>query len=245
MNPVAAGHLRPASPCGRPVTWAATGRSGGVSEAPWSSLNLSATVGDDPEHVQANRRTAAALVGAAHLCVLDARHGATVQVATGAGIAAGADGVVTREHGLALLALAADCVPVVLADPDAGVIAAAHCGWRGLGAGIIDATVRQMRALGATDIIAISGPAICAACYPVGQDCIDELRAGLPPQVLARVARRTGDQWRVDVRAGVHLQLQAHGVQVRGIARCTFEDAGLFSYRRDAVTGRHGMIVVQ
>lgn len=208
-------------------------------------MNLATTVGDDPAHVQANRAAAAALVGAAQACVLDAQHGARVVVADGPGTATGADGVVTTATGLALLALAADCVPVVLADAANGVIGAAHCGWRGLGAGIIAATVAQMQALGAHTITAITGPAVCADCYPVGQDCVDALRGALPMHVLDRVVLQAADGWRVDVRAGVHEQLAALGVSVRGIRRCTVEDPALFSYRRDRVTGRQGMIVVR
>ncbi len=245
MNPLAAGRFRPASPCGRPVNWAATGRLGGASAGPFSSLNLSTTVGDDLETVQENQRRVAALVGATALHVLDAKHGAKVSLATTAGIAHSCDGVVTSTPGLALLALAADCVPIVLADPGQGVIAVAHCGWRGLNAGIVEATVSLMLEQGARTIQAITGPAICSACYPVQSDCVDQLRDGLSTSQFASVVTPQDEQWSVDVRAGVHLQLAELEVSFSSINRCTNEDQTLFSYRRDGRTGRQGMIIAQ
>ena len=245
MNPLAAGRFRPASPCGRPVSWAATGRLGGASNEPFDSLNLSTSVGDDPACVLANQQKVAALVGATQLQVLDAKHGAQVSMASGAGIADGCDGVVTTTPELALLALAADCVPIIFADPGNAVIAAAHCGWRGLTAGIVEATVEMMRDHGATTIQAITGPAICIKCYPVQEDCIDQLRDGLTQATFAAVTQKIDNRWNVDVRAGVHLQLAELDVNFSSINRCTYEEAALFSYRRDGRTGRHGMIVVQ
>ena len=245
MNPLAEGRFRPESPCGRPVSWAATGRFGGASRAPFDSLNLSRAVGDDQATVQMNQQRVAELIGAVELQVLDAKHGAKVAVASHGGIAVECDGVVTTTPGLALLALAADCVPIVFADPAHGVIAAAHCGWRGLTAGIVHATVTVMRELGAVNIQAMTGPAICAQCYPVQIDCIDQLRDGLPQSHFANVTLNTDGQWSVDVRAGVHLQLADLDVRFSSIQRCTYEDSSLFSYRRDGRTGRHGMIVVQ
>ena len=243
MNPLAAGRFRPASPCGRPVNWAATGRLGGRSGAPFDSLNVSTTVGDHLATVLENQQLVATLVGSSSVHVLDAKHGALVSLATQAGIAQGCDGVVTTTPGLALLALAADCVPIVLADPAQGVIAAAHCGWRGLTAGIVEATVSAMRAQGAVMIQAITGPAICVHCYPVQQDCIDQLSDGLTGEQYAVVTNKVGNQWSVDVRAGVHLQLTDLGVHFTSVDRCTYEDASLFSYRRDGRTGRQGMII--
>ncbi|MSY38680.1 MAG: hypothetical protein F2641_04450, partial [Actinobacteria bacterium] len=86
MNPLAAGRFRPASPCGRPVSWAATGRWGGVSRVPFDSLNLSPAVGDDQSMVQINQQQVTELIGAAELQALDAKHGAKVAVASRGGI---------------------------------------------------------------------------------------------------------------------------------------------------------------
>lgn len=225
------------------MNWAATGRSGGVSTGQYAGLNLATHVGDVQVHVERNRQLAAALLGVADLCVIDAQHGARIAVATGAGTATGADGVVSTIPGLGLLALAADCVPIVLADPDARVIAAVHCGWRGLAAGVVPAAIAVMRELGALRIRAVTGPCICLDCYPVGEDCIEELRAQLDGMVLEASVRRRGVQWHVDVRAGVHAQLEQHGVGARAIRRCTATDTALFSHRADGTTGRQGMIV--
>ena len=243
MNPVAAGQLRPAPPCSRPVNWAATGRFGGVSADPFRSMNLSTTVGDDQQAVMVNQVRASQLVGVQDYRVLDARHGAQVDFVSHGGIAAGCDGMVTTTPGLALMVLAADCVPVVLADPAQGVIAVAHCGWRGLVAGIIDATVECMRAHGADRIQAFTGPAICVDCYPVQDDCIAQLQAGLSNQIFSSITKVSKNRTFVDVRAGVQAQLSSHGVHSTRIARCTYEDPSLFSYRRSHQTGRQAMVI--
>jgi YfiH family protein len=243
MNPVAAGRFRPAPPCSRPVNWAATGRYGGVSAAPFESLNLSTTVGDDQHGVLENQARASQLVGVQPYRVLDARHGAQVDFVSEGGIADGCDGMVTTTPGLALMVLAADCVPIVLADPTHGVIAVAHCGWRGLVAGIVEATVELMYAHGADKIQAITGPAICVNCYPVQQDCVTQLQTGLPDGIFSSIIKMSEDQHFVDVRAGVHAQLGVHGIHASSITRCTHEDPSLFSYRRDGRTGRQAMVI--
>lgn len=243
MNPVAVGRFRPATPGGRPVNWAATGRLGGVSRGNFAQLNLSLTVGDDVDAVLENRARAGQLLGVHEVCVLDAQHGSRVALAARGGIADGADAVVSTVVGLGLLALAADCVPIVLADPDAGVVSAVHCGWRGLGLGVVAAAIAAMRDHGATRIRAVTGPAICVDCYPVGIDCANELAAQLSSQVLAACAFNRAGQWHLDVRAGVHAQLQQESVATVSINRCTARDAQLFSHRADGPTGRQGMIV--
>lgn len=243
MNPVAVGRFCPATPGGRPVNWAATGRFGGISSGNFLDFNLSLTVGDDVDSVEQNRLSAGQLVGVTDVNVLDAQHGARVEFATAAGIARSADAVVTTLPGLGLLALAADCVPIVLSDPHAGVIAAVHCGWRSLGLGVVAAAIGEMRAHGAQGIRAVTGPAICVDCYPVGRECVDELREQLPAEVFAATAHERANQWHLDMRAGVHAQLRLHGVAFSSITRCTATDAQLFSYRADGRTGRQGMIV--
>ena len=167
------------------VSWAASGRAGGASAGPFESLNLAEYVGDDPFTVVENRRRMAGLVGLGteDLAVMGAVHGAAVALVTEGGPVDGVDALVTTSHGVALLALAADCVPLVIADSTAGVIAAVHCGWRGLGAGVVPATVAVMRDLGAVTLEAVVGPAICAACYPVPADRVESLRRSLDHEV--------------------------------------------------------------
>ena len=145
----------------RLVSWAATGRAGGASAGSFESLNLAEYVGDEVQAVAENRRRLAGLVGLGteDLAVIGAVHGAAVGLVTEGGPVDGVDALVTTSHGVALLALAADCVPLVIADSTAGVIAAVHCGWRGLGAGVVPATVAVMRDLGAVTLEAVVGRA--------------------------------------------------------------------------------------
>ncbi|MFZ4485159.1 MAG: polyphenol oxidase family protein [Candidatus Nanopelagicales bacterium] len=227
--------------------WAATGRAGGSSTGAYRSLNLAEYVGDDARAVEENRRLTAGLVGlgAPDLAVMGAIHGAAVGVVSAGGAVPGVDALVTDTRGVALLALSADCVPLVLADPRAGVIAAVHCGWRGLSAGVVAAAVTTMSELGAVVIEAVVGPAICARCYPVPAERTASLRQDLPAQI-SEVAciERSGTSF-IDVRAGVSAQLAALGIGALQVEVCTNESTDLFSYRRDTVTGRQGMIIRQ
>lgn len=243
MLPLDAGVFDAASPGGHPVFWVATGRSGGVSAAPFHSLNLADHVGDDPAAVAANRARCAgvASVPVDRLAVMQAVHGARVEVVDAGGNIPAVDALVTRERGLALLALGADCVPLALADPDAGIIGAVHCGWRGLVAGVVDAAVEAMESLGARQIQAVLGPSICGDCYPVPAERIDEVRAAVSPAV----ARASVRDDHLDVGAGVRAQLLAHAINARVVPGCTAEASHLFSYRRDGRTGRQGMMVWQ
>lgn len=239
MLPLDAGVFDAASPGGHPVSWVATGRSGGVSLPPYASLNLADHVGDDPEAVAANRARCARHAGTDALAVMDAVHGAAVAEVDRGGSVPGVDALVTRTPGVALLALAADCVPIALADPDAGVIGAVHCGWRGLAAGVVPAALAAMRDLGARRISAVLGPSICGSCYEVPASRIDEVRAA----VGEAIARTCVAGRHLDVGAGVRAQLERDGVRALTVAGCTAEDARLFSFRRNGVTGRQGMMV--
>lgn len=230
---------------GQVVAWAFTGREGGVSRQPFDSLNLAGQVGDEPAAVRANRERAGAILGlgSGRLAVVNAVHGAEVAVIEGPGEVDGVDALVTTEAGLGLLALAADCVPLALLDVEAGMVAAAHCGWKGIGAGIVPATVACMRSMGATAIEAVIGPSACARCYPVHQGRIEELRSSVDSAVAQAACLRLGMQWHVDVAAGVRVQLAQVGVPTTSIDRCTVADPALYSYRREPVTGRHGVLI--
>ena len=219
-GPVAAGStvLRP-SPAGLALlTWpvldasgadaAVTARSGGVSSGPYATLNLSLSVGDDPGCVLANRRRLAAGFGASPEDFVFARqvHGAGVRVVgaadRGSGAfclddaIAGADALVTRTPGVVLAILTADCVPIVLHDPVAGVLGCVHAGWRGTVAGVSAAALAAMQALGSrpSDVIAGIGPAVAAARYQVGPEvrqAVTRPSAPPPPRSSARTRRRT------------------------------------------------------
>lgn len=223
--------------------FAFTDRWGGVSAVPYEELNLGGAVGDDPAAVRANRELAAKSLGLDPDLVvwMNQVHGRDVAVVDGpwgadADIPA-VDAVVTARRGLALAVLTADCTPVLLADPVAGVAGAAHAGRPGLVAGVVPAAVEAMVALGAEPgrITARTGPAVCGRCYEVPADMRDEVSAVVP-------AARAETSWgtpSVDVVAGVLAQLAEAGVaDVRRSATCTLESRDHFSYRRDRVTGR-------
>ncbi|MFJ7236502.1 peptidoglycan editing factor PgeF [Streptomyces olivaceus] len=219
-----------------------TDRWGGVSAVPYEELNLGGAVGDDPGAVAANRELAAKSLGVdpARVVWMNQVHGADVAVADapwGDRPVPRADAVVTAERGLPLAVLTADCVPVLLADPVAGVVAAAHAGRPGLVAGVVPAAVRAMTGLGADParIVARTGPAVCGRCYEVPE----EMRADVSAVVPAAYAETSWGTPALDVSAGVHAQLERLGVRERTQSPvCTRESTDHFSYRRDRTTGR-------
>ncbi|MFI1145129.1 peptidoglycan editing factor PgeF [Streptomyces sp. NPDC020780] len=223
--------------------FAFTDRWGGVSAVPYEELNLGGAVGDDPAAVGANRERAARSLGLDPRTVvwMNQVHGREVAVVDGpwgdlAEIPA-VDAVVTARRGLPLAVLTADCTPVLLADPVAGVAGAAHAGRPGLVAGVVPAAVEAMTALGAepSRIVARTGPAVCGRCYEVPE----EMRAEVARVVPAAWSQTSWGTPAVDVTAGVHAQLDALGVRERHRSPfCTLESGDHFSYRRDRTTGR-------
>lgn len=223
-----------------------TSRSGGVGKGPYASFNLAAHVGDDPAAVDANRRrlTRATGLGPDRLVWMEQVHGAEVATVDGprAEPVAGTDGLVTGTVGLALAVLVADCVPVLLADPAAAVVAAVHAGRGGAAAGVVPHAVEAMVALGATPggTDALLGPAVCGKCYEVPDEMRAEVEARLPGSATTTRRGTPG----LDLRAGLARQLAALGVaRVVADPRCTAEDPELFSHRRDGVTGRQAGVV--
>ncbi|MEV6418918.1 peptidoglycan editing factor PgeF [Streptomyces sp. NPDC051662] len=222
--------------------FAFTDRWGGVSAAPYDQLNLGGAVGDDPGAVRANRELAAKSLALdpARVVWMNQVHGREVAVVEGPWASAdipAVDAIVTQRHGLALAVLTADCVPLLLADPVAGIVAAAHAGRPGLVAGIVPAAVEAMITLGAepSRITARTGPAVCGRCYEVPERMRDEV-AAVVPEAHAETSWSTPA---VDVVAGVHAQLDALGVRDRQrSAVCTLESDDHYSYRRDRTTGR-------
>ena len=218
-----------------------TGRGGGVSRPPYDALNLGAHVGDDPAAVAQNRRQVAEAAGVDALVVAEQVHGREVVEVTGPWPAEPpeADGLVTRVRGLALGVLVADCVPVLLADPAAGVVGVAHAGRKGMADGVVPAVVEAMRALGARRLVARLGPSVCPRCYEVPADLRDDVAAAVP---VARSVTRLGTP-ALDVAGGVLEQLAPHCADLRQLPGCTAEDPALFSYRRDGTTGRAAGLV--
>ncbi|MFC7905890.1 peptidoglycan editing factor PgeF [Streptomyces nigra] len=222
--------------------FAFTDRWGGVSAAPYEELNLGGAVGDDPRAVGANRERAATSLGLdpGDVVWMNQVHGTDVAVVDGPWGDAPVpevDAIVTTRRGLALAVLTADCVPVLLADPVAGIAAAAHAGRPGMIAGVVPAAVAAMTRLGADParIVARTGPTVCGRCYEVPE----EMRADVAAVEPAAHAETSWGTPAVDVAAGVHAQLTRLGVRDRERSPvCTRESPDHFSYRRDRTTGR-------
>jgi polyphenol oxidase len=228
------------------VRFAVTDRHGGVSRPPYGTRNLGARTDDDPDAVRRNRELTALELDLDPKRVVFMRqvHSAVVAEVTEpfGDDPPPLDAVVTAEPELALAALAADCTPVLLADPVAGVVGAAHSGRVGTVAGVVPATVAAMRARGADParMVAWVGPSACGRCYEVPGAMRDEVCAVLP-EAWATTRRGTAA---LDVRAAVAGQLARAGVgEVRHDARCTIESPELYSYRRDGRTGRFASYV--
>ena len=150
------------------------------------------------------------------------------------------DGLVTTRRGLGLMVRVADCVPVLLADPAAGVIGAVHAGRPGMALGVVTAAVRAMQEQGASMIRGWLGPHVCGRCYEVPAEMRDEV-AALVPEARAETSWGTPA---LDIGAGVEAQLVAAGVEVTRVGGCTREDPSLHSYRRDgAAAGRFAGLV--
>jgi YfiH family protein len=222
--------------------FAFTDRWGGVSAVPYDSLNLGGAVGDAPAAVTANRALAAKSLDRDPARVVWMRqvHGrevAVVDAPWGDGPVPEVDALVTTRPELTLAVLTADCVPVLLADPVAGVAAAAHSGRPGLLAGVVPAAVETMITLGAEPgrIHAMTGPSVCGRCYEVPAAMRDEVAAAVP-EAYAETSWGTPA---LDIGAGVRAQLAHAGVHaVTDLAVCTLESTDHFSYRRERTTGR-------
>ena len=219
-----------------------TTRRGGVSRAPWHSLNLGDHVGDEPAAVVGNREQLRRQLPDEPVW-LHQVHGtrcvdaAKMRSGQGGSIIE-ADAGISRQAGVVCAVLTADCLPVLLCDDAATVVGIAHAGWRGLAAGVIESTVAAM-AEPATNLLAWLGPAIGPRAFEVG----DEVRAAFISRDAAASSafRAHGEgKWLCDIYLLARQRLNALGVRrVAGADFCTVGDeARFFSYRRDGVTGR-------
>ncbi len=203
-----------------------TTRHGGVSAGPYATLNLSFSVGDDPGSVRENRRRVAAGLGASLADFVFARqvHGGQAAVVSAADrgrgtleagdAIGGADALITRDPGTVLAILVGDCVPIVLYDPVARVLAAVHAGWRGTVAGVTRAALAAMAGLGSrpADVLAGLGPAIAPDRYQVGEDVREGIIAGLG-DAAASVLRPDGTgRWLLDLWSANRIMLARAGV---------------------------------
>nr|WP_271210477.1 peptidoglycan editing factor PgeF [Rhodococcus wratislaviensis]GLK35784.1 laccase domain protein [Rhodococcus wratislaviensis] len=223
-----------------------TTRAGGQSVAPYDTFNLGDHVGDDRAAVEANRRRLADNIGVAfnHLVWMEQIHSRNVTVVDGPTDAPvpATDALVTTVPGLALATLSADCVPVLLSDDEAGVIAAVHAGRIGARIGIVPRVLDVMVEQGARvdRIGAFLGPAASGRQYEVPAAMQADVEKFLPGSATRTVKGTPG----LDLRAGLRKQLLDAGVS--GVAedpRCTIEDQTLFSHRRQAPTGRLAAVI--
>jgi len=245
-----------------PVDAIVTTRHGGVSAGRYATLNLSFAVGDEPANVRENRGRVAAALGTrldafVFASQVHGRHAEVVSAADrgrgtlAAGDAIGpADALVTGEPGTVLAILVADCVPIVLYDPAAHVLACVHAGWRGTVAGTAQAALAAMGTLGTRprDVVAGIGPAIAPGSYQVGEDVAAAARdafGGQAPDLLRPDATGGPGRWLFDLPAANRHVLRAAGVpgrQIHVAATPTGPGPGLFfSHRAERPCGRFAL----
>ncbi|MFZ5558784.1 MAG: peptidoglycan editing factor PgeF [Pseudomonadota bacterium] len=227
----------PEWPAPRGVRALFTTRLGGVSREPYASLNLGGHVGDAPARVAENRARLRECLPAEPRWLAQV-HGARVARVDREDYGPTADGAVARAPGVVCAVLVADCLPVLLCDADARVVAAAHAGWRGLAAGVLEQTVAAMQTDPAR-VLAWLGPAIGPDSFEVGDDVRDTFLAH-DTQAAFAFAPRDNGKWLANLYLLARQRLAACGVRaVSGEPACTFSDPRrFFSYRRDRVTGR-------
>ncbi len=231
-----------------------TDRAGGVSPEPVGSLNLGRADLDSAENLAANFEALRTAIAVPHLVTVNQVHREDVVVVDQAlldqwgpqshlGIPAPlieADALVTALPEVGLAVRVADCVPVLLADPVAGVIGAAHAGREGLRRGVLQSTVARMRELGAEQILAWIGPHICGECYEVGQELADQVAAEQPGIV---VTSRWGTP-ALDLGWGSEQVLTRAGVTPVRVDPCTLTNPDLHSHRRDGDQAGRGVGVI-
>ena len=227
------------------VRFAVTSRRGGSGgSGPSTELDLGGRSADRAS-VEANRNAVAEAfdVPRDRLLFMNQCHGADALRADGpwTGDAPRVDAMVTTRDDLALAALSADCVPVLLADPVAGVVGAVHAGRPGMVARVVDRAFDALLEAGATpgDTVAVVGPSVCGRCYEVPEGMRAEAAAVSPPSATVSWSGTPA----IDVAAGVVDQLAARAVPVTWVPGCTRESHELYSYRRDRTTARFAGIV--
>jgi YfiH family protein len=221
-----------------------TVRSGGVSQGEFSSLNLAAHVGDDADSVAENRRRFISDCGLpSEPQWLSQVHGDTVIIAPAGSLAAEADAGISREADVVCTVLTADCLPVLFTARDGSEVAAAHAGWRGLSAGILEKTVAAMKAE-PDQILAWLGPAISQPAFEVGAE-VREAFLGTSAEAAGHFIENERGRWQADLCGLAGLRLKSCGVKRQfGGGLCTYgEPDCFFSYRRDGRCGRMASFV--
>ena len=201
-----------------------------------SSGNLGDHVGDEPGTVEINRGHLLTQLSLTKIQYMNQVHGNEVVVidSNSSGIPT-CDALVTTDKSIALAVLTADCLPILISSQS--VAGAIHAGRKGVTNGIIANTIHQMAKLGASDMQAHIGPAICANCYEVDRKMYEELVARFPELATENSMNN------LDLIAAASSQLQGLGLQVQSVDICTKECRDFFSYRREANTGRQGAVI--
>lgn len=238
--------IAPQWPAPANVRALSTTRDGGISEGVFAGLNLGAHVGDVPARVEANRsllQQAAGIPG--RLNWLNQVHGVTVHAVSDEYDAApDADAASAHDAGLACIVMTADCLPVLFCDRAGTRVAAAHAGWRGLHAGVLEASIAAMECEPG-EILAWLGPAIGPTAFEVGDEVRDAFMVEQAEAETAFVPSSNEGKWLADIYQLARLRLARAGVTaVYGGEHCTFSDPEHFySYRRDGQTGRMASII--
>ena len=212
----------------------------------FSQANIAPNVGDDPLATSRNLNSLASLVGVKEgdLALMQAAHGSSIASVHGAGTFPSVDSLITDHEDVGLVAMGADCVPLIFyasREGDTPLISAVHCGWKGIVAGVVDATIAELRVRGASHIQSVVGPAICGACYSSAADRRELIRSSTRPDVAEAVLRVPGG---IDVREGVITRLRSAGIEPLVVGGCTYGNPEtLFSYRRENRTGRQGIVI--
>jgi polyphenol oxidase len=239
--------LHPDWPAPAQVGAAMSTRGGGVSSAPWDSLNLGVAVGDDPHAVAENRARWADTLGATPTWLRQVHGAKVLRLHHGSNSDEPADAAWTSERGIACTVQVADCLPVLFAAVDGRAVAAAHAGWRGLAAGVLEATLQALQqgaGLDAGQVLVWLGPCIGPHQFEVGEDVLLAFgQSPAAPDTTLFVPRPRPDgspRWLAHLQALARLRLQAAGVaHISALPACTVQDRSrFFSFRRDGQTGR-------
>ena len=219
-----------------------TRRRGGISSAPYDSFNLGDHVGDAPLAVERNRILLNTLLPSEPVW-LEQVHGTKVVNADMTDCLPQADACIARHRAAVCVVMTADCLPILFCDTRGSVVGAAHAGWKGLAAGVVEATVREMDAA-PQDLMAWLGPAISQQAFEVGEE-VRALFVDANRQAAAAFIPGQHGKWLADLYRLASLRLNALGItQIYGGNYCTYrESEKFFSYRRDGVTGRMGTFI--
>ena len=242
MKPPPADWIIPDWPAPNGVQSLITTRNGGVSRGPCASFNVGLRTEDDPRAVATNRALLREFLPQEPRWLRQV-HGARVVAADSVTAPSEADASVARERGTVCAIMIADCLPVLLTERAGAVVASAHAGWRGLAAGVVEATVRAM-GVPPGDVLAYLGPCIGPAAFEVGPDVYEAFARNDPGAHCAFEPLRAG-KWFADLHQLARRALIQSGVsRIYGEPQCTYADSQrFFSYRRDHATGRMAALI--